>query len=489
MRILDLSAGDGYVARWLEQQFPDATIARAMNGDQFDAVVAVDRLDQVADPAVFLAGLEATLNPGGRIYIAVPDGTPGTGANPGRRRVYRSKDLADVIRRRGRIISTHSDGENVMSCYTPEKRHGHVVIHTGGGWQRWHPLDMVRKGLGGSETAAIRLAESLGEMGWLVTVYGEVDETLWGETIFRHHSRWDPAERADVFIASRAPGLIDAEPNAGVTALWVHDVDCGDALTPGRADRFDHVLALSEWQRRHLTGRYPHARAKIRRFRNGILPQLFTPVAWEDRAPRVVYSSSPDRGLDVVLELWPRIREHVSDATLSYCYADVYDTVADQIPGIRAHRDRIRELSKQPGVERLGSLPQPTLARLMCTSRVWVHPSWSTAHPGPDGVVEETPFHETSCIGAMEAQAAGCHVVAAGWGALQETVRHGHLLEVGTPRDDRWQTAFVNSVVEGLTNAETGHLATVRGPEEAAGMSWDRVARDLLKLTVGQVAP
>ncbi len=481
MKVLDMSSGDGYIARWLQQQFPHAEITHdgVGNGRTYDAVVAVDRLDQVTDPNVFLAGLEATLNPDGRIYLAVPDGATGAGNYPGRRRVYRRQDLADLLRRRGRIISIHSDDDTTMACYTPRERHGHIVIHTAGGWQRWHPIDVAKKGLGGSETAATRLTESLSELGWVVTVYGEVDDTLWGDAMFHHHSRWDPAERCDLFIASRAPTLVDVPINAAVRALWVHDVDCGDQLTPGRADRFDHLLALSDWQRRHLRGRYPFAKAKIRRFRNGILPELFAPAPWTDRPPRVLYTSSPDRGLDVVLELWSEIKARVPDAELAFCYPDVYDAVADQVPEIREHRDRIRALSDQPGVVRMGSLPQPTLAKLMSASRVWVHPSWMTAM--------DEPFMETSCIGAMEAQAAGCHVVAGGWGALRETVRHGHLLTVGDPRDARWREGFITSVVEGLTNQATGDLAVLRGPEAAKRMSWDLVARDLVKLTLGQI--
>jgi glycosyltransferase involved in cell wall biosynthesis len=190
-------------------------------------------------------------------------------------------------------------------------------------------------------------------------------------------------------------------------------------------------------------------------------------VAWSDRAVRVVYSSSPDRGLDVLLGLWPRVREQVSEAAFSFCYSEVYDAVADQDPTIAEFRDRVRVLADQDGVVPLGSLSQPALADLMCHSRVWVHPSWAS--------LQGEPFHETSCIGAMEAQAAGCHVVASDWGALRETVQVGARINGGA-LSDAWKDAFVAEIVAGLTDRKVGDHATTAGPEHAQSLGWEDVA-------------
>lgn len=517
MRILDLGASDGFVSKHLLDQFPDAhvdaveisekraTRAQERIGDRgtvkvgraesapylfepatYDAVVAFELIEHVPDVDALLEACEAMLTPNGRIYLSTPDGTFGPGGNPSHLRVYRLRDLADVLRQRGRIQAILSGPDGItVAAYTPCERGPQVVIHTGGGWQTWQAADVARKGLGGSETWAVRLAEHLDALGCVVTVYGECADGLWGGAIFRHHSRWDPTVPCDILIASRDPRLIDRKPRARHRLLWVHDIDCGDLLTPARANQFDHVVGLSTWHTDHLAGRYPFLGSRLVQSANGIEHDLFRPLPWADRKPRVLYTSSPDRGLDVVLSLWPRIREQAPDAQLAYCYPDVYDAVAAQNPAIGAHRDRIRKLSDQPGVTRLGSLPQPTLAALMCDSRVWVHPSWCTAHVAGQGVVAHVVFHETSCIGAMEAQAAGCHVVASGWGALKETVRYGHLLDVGDPRDEDWQDAFVTSVVEGLTRPDTGMAAEQLAPPAVADLSWRAVAEQVLTLTVG----
>ncbi|MGH2954879.1 MAG: glycosyltransferase [Thermoanaerobaculia bacterium] len=191
------------------------------------------------------------------------------------------------------------------------------------------------------------------------------------------------------------------------------------------------------------------------------------------RELRALYTSSPDRGLDIVLELWPSVRERVPDATLAYCYPEVYERVAEQDPTVAQHRDLIAKLADQPGVERLGSLSQPRLAQLMLSSLVWCHPSWAT--PGA------CAFHETSCIGAMEAQAAGCWVVASDWGALSETVKVGALVD-SEPPGEKWRASFVAEIVRGLTDEETQRYAQTEGPAAVADLTWDGVAKPIARL-------
>jgi glycosyltransferase involved in cell wall biosynthesis len=186
-----------------------------------------------------------------------------------------------------------------------------------------------------------------------------------------------------------------------------------------------------------------------------------------DRVQRVVYSSSPDRGLDVLLEEWPKVREKVPAAVLAWTYAPVYFRVAEQDPIVGAHAARIRELSDQPGVTPLGSLSQPKLAKLMMQSTVWTAPSWATPH--------NAPFFETFCIGALEAQAAGCVVVASDWGALPETVKVGTLVG-GEPGSSEWRDRLVAAIVEGLTDPDVQARAQREGPEHAATLGWDGVA-------------
>lgn len=194
------------------------------------------------------------------------------------------------------------------------------------------------------------------------------------------------------------------------------------------------------------------------------------------RDPRVLYTSSPDRGLDLVLELWPEVRYQVPEATLGYCYPGYFEHAARTIPALAEFAERIRALSRHDSVTPLGPLSQPQLAQLMLSSRVWVHPSWCT----PVG----DRFYETSCIGAMEAQAAGLHIVASNWGALHETVRVGRLVGA-EPLSDRWRAEFVRGIVEGLTDPQVQARAARKGPQAAADFGWAPVADRVAALVEG----
>ena len=353
-----------------------------------------------------------------------------------------------------------------------------VSFYAGPGWERWSPTTIEQDGAGGSETALVRLATALVGRGWSVTVYSDVFEGVVGGVSYRSFDSWQPDEPVDAFVSSRLPAVFDARIAAATRALWCHDANYAEELTTERAENVTDVLALSEWHRDHLAERYPFVRGKLSVVRNGVAlrssasgEDLFPSArrAFDDRLPHCIYSSSPARGLDVLLELWPEIRRHAPDAELHVYYGwEVYDRIAVTRPPMRAFKVLLFHLLEQAGGEAggvfmHGRVSQPALHFAMQNGRVWSYP---------------TAFYETSCIGAMEARAAGLPIVTSALGALRETVgEHGTLIPFerepapDEPSGNRWpayRAAFTETVVRLLTD---GRLWTEQHERALAGVA------------------
>ena len=82
--------------------------------------------------------------------------------------------------------------------------------------------------------------------------------------------------------------------------------------------------------------------------------------------PKFIYSSSPDRGLDTLLNLWLQIRKEFPDAELHVYYGfGNWDKAISQRnnENEKRLRDQILENMKQPGIFYHGRVNQDELAK------------------------------------------------------------------------------------------------------------------------------
>jgi glycosyltransferase involved in cell wall biosynthesis len=443
--------------------------------------VTVTDLHTTPDPQRRLAIAAAGAD---RMIVRVPDrATDGV-------RAFRADDIARMLHRHGRLREIEvTDGGNIVAACEVTERRGEVAVWTGYAIGPWSPADIVTRGLGGSETAAVRLSEHLAAMGYAVTLYGQFEPPsgMGDDVMLRDFRTYDPTEPLHAFIGFRDATRFDHRPNAEFCALWLEDLAPAEGLTPSRAANVDRVIAVSHWHKGQVQDVHPWIQEMktpggldlVAAARNGIQRAWFEEDDLE-REKRVIYSSSPDRGGDVILEVWPEVREQVPDAELLLTYPRWFDLCADRFRHAADIRDRLRELLEQPGVRRIeGGMGQRALAKLMGSSLVWCHPSFFSAGIAEDGS-RGVKFCETSCISALEAQAAGCVVVASDWGALSETVQHGTLIK-GDPRekDGAWRHAFVEAIVRGLTDEQVQETAQTVGPEMVRDMGWRGAAEQL----------
>jgi glycosyltransferase involved in cell wall biosynthesis len=165
---------------------------------------------------------------------------------------------------------------------------------------------------------------------------------------------------------------------------------------------------VSEWQLGNFQSIYGVPREKSRVMRNAVSPAFAItelPAPWfsTDSPPTLFYSSTPFRGLDVLLQAFPMIRAAIPGVRLR-----VFSSMA--VYQVCPERDKYRELYQHArqleGVEYIGSVGQARLAQEITGAAALAYPS---------------TFAETSCITALEAMAVGAAVFATKLGALSET--------------------------------------------------------------------
>jgi glycosyltransferase involved in cell wall biosynthesis len=226
---------------------------------------------------------------------------------------------------------------------------------------------------------------------------------------------------------------------------------------------FDRVVAVGRWQADLFVGSHGVPLSKIRIAYNGVPLEHYANAVPRTHPHRVVYSSLPHRGLDVLLRLFPAVRAEVPDAELH-----VFSYEGGEPPA----------QAGSPGVVWRGAVIKSVLARELQTAGLMAYPC---------------TFEETFCTAVAEAQAAGLPVVARAFAALPERIADGidGYLVHGEPGTRGFDEAFVAAVVRLLTDdalrARLGAASTERAQRE---YDWESIAegweRDLEALATGE---
>lgn len=316
-----------------------------------------------------------------------------------------------------------------------------IVFAAGAGCETWSPENLKTTGIGGSETMLIHQARNLAALGHKVRVYATVDGTYDGVS-YVHWSKYKDLA-CDVLVVSRNAQFLDDCHNvqAHLKLLWLHDV-CAIAATSALLLKADRILCLSEWHKENVMNVHNLNADKIVVTRNGVdLERFMKPI--KRNQYRCINSSSPDRSLPVLLECWKEIKRQVPEGELHIYYGfHNWKTVA---AGDKLATESIelleRQIEETPGVVFHDRVSQDELAEAFQASQAWLYPTW---------------FTETSCISAMEAITAGCHIVTSPIAALKETCagyERTHFIE-GVWTDKDYQERFIKQTVKILQNGE-----------------------------------
>lgn len=296
-------------------------------------------------------------------------------------------------------------------------------------------------GIGGSEQMAIRLARAWAQKGIPVHVYGNPKngneyKTFNGVT-YRPIESFNPSFPRDIVLAWRTPQFVDYGIRANAFFVELHDVQQPDAWTPERLSRIDGVLVKSEF---HAESIRETIGDKLIITRNGIDPNEFRGEPLQRDFGKIIFTSSGDRGLLGSLRIWARIYNEFPNASFHWFYGftPLYISRANDVEyqyfwdeGCERHmldysEECFRLTDRIPRTFNRGRISPKDLVKEFQTASIWLYP---------------TGFHEISCMGAMESQAAGCVPVCSNTGALKETVFWNDY-----QHDYRDSDAFVRSI-------------------------------------------
>jgi 2-polyprenyl-3-methyl-5-hydroxy-6-metoxy-1,4-benzoquinol methylase/glycosyltransferase involved in cell wall biosynthesis len=464
----------------------------------FDAVVCGEVIEHVQDPAMLLGCLGDCAKDNAPIILTTPDESFDKGDTPldmsaieaggitGHVRVY-TQDTFEVL------LKSNPEFSVVESRYLPfslayrERQgwqvgeirrvphaNGPVIRIYCGNTEPFCPSDVNTGGIGGSETAVIQMAKAWADMGCQVVVYSNVNG-IYDGVFYRNSDRYDPTYMSDVFISWRVPTIFaNGRPNAKTTIFWVHDI-YHPIQVPGYAqneipqewvDQMDYVMVLSEAHKKIIERMHPTLTSKTLVTRNGIDPLRYLGKDIKKVPHKYFYSSSYDRGLEELLEVWPQIKTAIPDAELHVAYGT---QVAEHMFKALGEGEKLRRLyislgkmKSLPGVIHHERIGQQELADIQLSCEAWLYPYQPNHESGTGG------FIETYCITALEAQAARCKIVSRKNGALPETIKHAIWWDENT------------NIVESLQNLSSlwEPKWTEKNYQWAINKTWDSLATE-----------
>ncbi len=337
--------------------------------------------------------------------------------------------------------------------YLPPKKWSNksIVLYCGETPNAWSP-DSVIEGVGGSEEAVIHISKEFVKLGFEVTVYNTCSkEGIYDGVEYLGSVRFNPKDEFNIVISWRS-NIFAYQVQAVRKIVWVHDLPKSLKLTAENCRFFDRIVVLSNYHKSLLPDFVPQE--KIYVSTNGINPEDFVGLEGIKREPhRIIYASSYDRGIELVLKNWAKVRKAVPDAELHLYYGlNTYlSYIKKGILKDDGFAERIQNLCKQEGVFDHGRLGHKELAKEYAKSSIYVYPC---TYPG-----------EINCIALTKAIACGCFPLTNDFAVLPERNKFGKIVK---------NEKFISSLIALLRHGDT----KIDNSGYIESNSWKRVSEE-----------
>lgn len=210
------------------------------------------------------------------------------------------------------------------------------------------------------------------------------------------------SQAVNLIVSNTEASLLDPSRK---NILWQH-LNVDQAMVQNLKDsnyvaQLDAIVFVSHWQYNQF-----RTAMGVPAFKSVVIPNATTVCSYLPRnnaVKRIVYSSTPWRGLDVLLSAWNMLDN-------ANAHLDVFSSTQIYGSEFAANNDSLyQELwdfcRNHPRITLHGHQPNSTVKHYLSQADILAYPS---------------TWEETFCLSALEALTAGCHLVTTNLGALPE---------------------------------------------------------------------
>jgi len=273
------------------------------------------------------------------------------------------------------------------------KNSKNILFYAGFSDIEWNYSYMLSNALGGSEKAVTYISQCFPKE-YNIIISGHVKNETINNIQYVHLNELPTLFENMSFhtvIVSRYISFYEMFKNCSFyqSFIWAHDVhllpygcNINDREILNKWNKYiKGCICLTKWHRDLFVEKYPMLKNKITLINNGIDIDAFKRVNHNVKIRnKFIYSSRPDRGLNILLMLWPEILQKLPDATL---------VVASygKFPSNPEEKILQNIIDNNESITYLGKLSSENLYQEMASSEYWLYP---------------THWPETSCITALE---------------------------------------------------------------------------------------
>jgi glycosyltransferase involved in cell wall biosynthesis len=221
--------------------------------------------------------------------------------------------------------------------------------------------------------------------------------------------------------------------------LWLHDLpedsESEHLRDPASRSRFKKIVMVSNWQMQRYNDYLgvPYSDCVV-------LKNAIDPIVKLDKSGdkiRLIYHSTPHRGLELLVAVFERLCDFHSDLELDvFSSFKLYgwDELDERFAAL------IQRCKDHPKINYHGAVPNEVVRQALGKAHIFAYPSI---------------WRETSCLCAIEAMSAGALIVAPNYAALPETTAGFAMMYQWDENPQRHATVFFNQLNNAIVTWKT----------------------------------